>query len=43
MGVFSGLDQFGLGKLEKVHVFEEENSKVGKDGNSIQKWFVPVR
>lgn len=32
MGVFSGLDQFGLGKLEKVHVFEEENSKVGKDG-----------
>lgn len=36
MGVFSGLDQFGLGKLEKVHVFEEENSKVGKDGKKAE-------
>ena len=27
MSLFSGLDQFGLGKLEKMDVFEEEHKK----------------
>ena len=27
MSLFSGLDKFGLGKLEKMDVFEEEHKK----------------
>lgn len=27
MGLFSGLEKFGLGKLEKMDVFEEEKEK----------------
>lgn len=37
MGLFSGLDQFGLGKLEKVNVFEEEGKKTDKDGKSVEQ------
>ena len=37
MGLFSGLSQFGLGKLEKMDVFEEEkkeaaDAKTKKEG-----------
>lgn len=32
MSLFSGLDQFGLGKLEKMNVFEEEHRKEESDG-----------
>ena len=32
MSLFSGLDQFGLGKLEKVNIFEEETKKTDKSG-----------
>ncbi|MCD7825303.1 MAG: DUF2225 domain-containing protein [Clostridiaceae bacterium] len=31
MSLFSGLDQFGLGKLEKLNVFEEEGKKNSAD------------
>lgn len=34
MSLFSGLDQFGLGKLESMNVFEEENKKAGEDGKA---------
>ena len=27
MGLFSGLEKFGLGKLEKMDVFEEEKKR----------------
>lgn len=32
MSLFSGLDKFGLGKLEKMEVFEEDASKKTADG-----------
>lgn len=36
MGLFSGLDQFGLGKLEKMDVFEEEAKKETADGKPVE-------
>lgn len=36
MGLFSGLDQFGLGKLEKMDVFEEEAKKETADGKPAE-------
>lgn len=36
MGLFSGLDQFGLGKLEKMDVFEEEGKKASADGKPAE-------
>lgn len=35
MSLFSGLDQFGLGKLEKMNVFEEERKKAD-DGKAAE-------
>ena len=29
MGLFSGLEKMGLGKLNKLEVFEEDNAKKG--------------
>lgn len=34
MSLFSGLDKFGLGKLEKMEVFEEDASKKTADGKT---------
>lgn len=34
--LFSGLEKFGLGKLEKVEVFEEENKKTGAAGGTAK-------
>lgn len=36
MSLFSGLDQFGLGKLEKIDVFEEENKKTDAEGKKVE-------
>ena len=36
MSLFSGLDQFGLGKLEKMNVFEEEHKKEESDGAAAE-------
>lgn len=36
MSLFSGLDQFGLGKLEKMNVFEEERKKADDDGKAAE-------
>lgn len=36
MGLFSGLEQFGLGKLEKVDIFEEEVKKETASGKPIE-------
>lgn len=36
MSLFSGLDQFGLGKLEKVNIFEEETKKTDADGKTVE-------
>ena len=36
MSLFSGLEQFGLGKLEKIDIFEEEGKKTGEDGKTIE-------
>lgn len=37
MSLFSGLEQFGLGKLEKMNVFEEEGKKVSEDGKPVEQ------
>ncbi len=37
MSLFSGLDQFGLGKLEKVNIFEEETKKTDKSGKPVEQ------
>lgn len=37
MSLFSGLDQFGLGRLEKMNVFEEETKKVSEDGKPVEQ------
>lgn len=36
MSLFSGLNQFGLGKLEKMDVFEEEHKKTDSDGKAAE-------
>lgn len=36
MGLFSGLEQFGLGKLEKVDIYEEEAKKESTSGKSVE-------
>ena len=41
MGLFSGLDQFGLGKLEKMDVFEEEVKKETADAKNPSKMSLP--
>lgn len=37
MSLFSGLDQFGLGKLEKMDVFEEEGKKASAQGKPAEQ------
>ncbi|HBI60389.1 MAG TPA: DUF2225 domain-containing protein, partial [Lachnospiraceae bacterium] len=37
MSLFSGLSQFGLGKLEKMDVFEEEGQKDGASTADAKK------
>lgn len=37
MSLFSGLDQFGLGKLEKMDVFEEEGKKASVQGKPAEQ------
>ena len=36
MSLFSGLDQFGLGKLEKMNIFEEETKKTAEGGKPVE-------
>ncbi len=37
MNLFSGLDKFGLGKLEKMEVFEEESKKTASKSGEAEK------
>ena len=37
MSLFSGLDQFGLGKLEKMDVFEDESKKNSAQGKPAEQ------
>lgn len=39
MGIFSGLESFGLGKLKNIEVYEDEKTKAAKDegGKAVEK------